>query len=88
MQPEHTVGPQAMVSLLLKQDRIVHAGSLTKSHLTLFATPWTGAHQAILSMEFSRQRILQWVAISSSRGSSRPRDRTCISCIGRRILYH
>ena len=35
-------------------------------------------------------RILQWVAMSSSRGSSCPRDRTHISCIshlGRRILY-
>ena len=26
-------------------------------------------------------RILEWVAISFSRGSSRPRDWTCISCI-------
>ena len=36
-------------------------------------------------------RILKWVAISFSRGSSQPRDRTCISCvscIGRWILYH
>ena len=36
-------------------------------------------------------RILVWVATSSSRGSSQPRDRThisCIFCIGRRILYH
>ena len=33
-------------------------------------------------------RILQWVAMPSSRGSSWPRDRTCISCIGRQILYH
>ena len=32
-------------------------------------------------------RILEWVAISSSRGSSQPRDWTCISCISRRILY-
>ena len=35
-------------------------------------------------------RILQWAAISTSRGSSRLRDRTHISCvsfIGRRILY-
>ena len=31
-------------------------------------------------------RILEWVAISSSRGSSRPRDQTHISCIGRWIL--
>ena len=26
-------------------------------------------------------RILEWVAMSSSRGSSQPRDQTCISCI-------
>ena len=35
-------------------------------------------------------RILEWVAISSSRGSSRPRDRTrvtCVSCIDRWVLY-
>ena len=32
--------------------------------------------------------ILKWVAISSSRGSSRPRNRACISCIGRWILNH
>ena len=35
-------------------------------------------------------RILEWIAISFSR-SSRPRDRTCISCvscIGRWTLYH
>ena len=33
-------------------------------------------------------RILEWVAISFSRGSSRPRDLTSISCIGRQVLYH
>ena len=36
-------------------------------------------------------RILEWVAISSSRGSSRPRDQTrisCVSCTVRQILYH
>ena len=39
----------------------------------------------------SQARILQWVAISSSRGSSRPRDQTGVSrvsCSGRQILYH
>ena len=36
----------------------------------------------------SQARILEWVAISSSRGSSQPWDRTHISCIGRQILYH
>ena len=39
----------------------------------------------------SQARILEWVAISYPKGSSQPRDQTsiaCISCIGRRILYH
>ena len=36
----------------------------------------------------SQARILEWVAISFSRGSSWSRDRTCFSCIGRWILYH
>ena len=34
-----------------------------------------------------RARILEWVAISFSRGSFQPRDRTCVSCIIRQILY-
>ena len=33
-------------------------------------------------------RVLEWVAISFSRGSSPSRDWTHISCIGRRIFYH
>ena len=33
-------------------------------------------------------RILERVAISSSRGSSQPQDQTHISCSGRRVLYH
>ena len=39
----------------------------------------------------SQVRLLEWVAISFSRGSSWPRDRThvsYISCIGSPILYH
>ena len=35
----------------------------------------------------SQARILDWVAISFSRGSSQRRDQTCISCIGRWVLY-
>ena len=35
----------------------------------------------------SQARILEQVAISSSRGPFWPRDRTCSSCIGRWILY-
>ena len=36
-------------------------------------------------------RMLEWVAMPFSRGSSRPRDLTHISyvsCIGRQVLYH
>ena len=36
----------------------------------------------------SQARILEWVAISASRGSSRPTYGTRVSYIGRRILYH
>ena len=36
----------------------------------------------------SQERILEWVAISFSRRSFWPRDWTCVSCIGRQILYH
>ena len=32
--------------------------------------------------------ILEWVAVSFSRGSSRPRDWTHVSCIGRQVLHH
>ena len=33
-------------------------------------------------------RILEWVATSSFRRSSWPRDWTCVSCFGRQILYY
>ena len=61
------------------------------SHVWLFVTLCTVAHQAPLSMGFSRPRILEWVAIPSSRGSSQLRDRThvsYVSCIGKWVLYH
>jgi len=40
------------------------------------------AHQAPLSMGF----LLEWVAISSSRGSSQSRDQNHISCIAGRFF--
>ena len=56
------------------------------SSVRLFATPWTVAYQAPPSMGFSRQRVLEWGAITFSRGSSRPRDRTQVSCIVGRLF--
>ena len=38
------------------------------------ATPWTVAHQAPLSMGILQARILEWVAMPSSRGPSQPRN--------------
>ena len=46
------------------------------SHTQLFATLWTVARRAPLSMGFSRQEIQEWVVMPSSRGSSWLRDRT------------
>ena len=68
------------------------------SHIWLFATPWTAAHQATLCdpMDCSvpgssvdgifQARVLEWVAISISRGSSQPKDRTRISGIASRFF--
>ena len=76
------------------------------SRVQLFATPWTVSRQAPLSMRILQARILEWVAMPTSRGifptqgsnpgspmilkwvaypfsreSSRPRNRTGVSCI-------
>ena len=44
------------------------------SHVRLNETTWTIAHQTPLFMEFFQARILEWVAMHSSRGSSPPKD--------------
>ena len=43
------------------------------SPVQLFTTPWTAAHQAHSPGE-SQAKILEWVVMPSSRGSSQPRD--------------
>ena len=51
----------------------------------LYSPPASSVHG------ISQARILEWVTISFSRGSSQPRDRTCVSCIfyvSRWILYN
>ena len=44
-----------------------------------FATPWTVALQAPPSMGILQARILEWVAMLSSRESSKLRDLTRLS---------
>ena len=59
---------------------VVGSGLVAKSSLTL-VTPWTVARKALLSRGILQARVLEWVVISFSRGSSQPRDRTQVSCI-------
>ena len=61
-------------------------GAQLLSHIQLFCnhmdcSPLGSSVHGIL-----QARILQWVAISLSRGSSRPRDRTHVSCIAGRFF--
>ena len=57
------------------------------SGVWLFTTPWALTLQAPQSMRFPRQEY--WSSCHFLfQGSSQSRDRTCIFCIGRQILYH
>ena len=61
------------------------------SHVQLCVTQWTAACQAPLSVGILQARMLEWVAMFSSEGSSQFRDQThvsSVSCIGRWVLYH
>ena len=58
------------------------------SRVQLCAIPWTAALQAPLSMGIFQARILEWVAMPSSRGSSQPRDWTQVSPTRGRLFTH
>ena len=51
------------------------------SCVRLFVIPLTVAYQAPMSVGILQARILEWAAISFSRGSSQPRDWTKVWCI-------
>ena len=55
--------------------------ALSLGYVQLFVTPWTVALQALLSMGILQARILEWLAMTSSRRSSQPKDRTQVSRI-------
>ena len=61
---------------------------LSLSHVGLFCNTMNCSPPGSSIHEIFQARLLECVAISFSRGASWPRDRTCISCIGRHILYH
>ena len=66
------------------------SAKLLESRLTL-CDPMDCSHPGFSICGILQTRILQWVAMPSSRGSSRSRDQTQVShvsCIGRRVLFH
>ena len=58
------------------------------SHVQLFAAPMDCSPPGSSVHGISQARVLEWVAIPFFRESSQPQDRTCVSWIGRQILYH
>ena len=54
--------------------------------LQLFVIPWTVAYQAPLSLEILQARMLEWLAMPSSREFSQPRDQTQVSRIAGRFF--
>ena len=58
------------------------------SRVHLFCDPVDCGTPGSSVPEDFQARILEWVAISFSMGSSQTRDQTCVSCIGWWILYH
>ena len=61
------------------------------SHVQLFCNPTDCSSPGSPVRGILWARMLERVAMPSSRGSSWPRDQTCffyISCIGRQTLYH
>ena len=81
------VGPNSKVCVCVCVCVCVRVCAQLLSHVQLFATPWTAACQAPLSMGFSRQEYWNGLPFLL-QGISWPRDQTHISRIGRRILYH
>ena len=60
----------------------MHACELSHfSHNWLFVILWTIACQAPLSMGFSRQEILEWVAMPSSRDLPHQGSNLCLLCL-------
>ena len=58
----------------------------TFSHVWRFVTPWTVAPTGSSVQGILQARILVWVAIPFSRGSSWPRDQTHVSCLAGRFF--
>ena len=71
----YMVGPCWLSSLYVWACSIAHS-CLTLCDPVDCSPPGSSVHEIL------QARILEWVAMPSSRGSSRPRGRTCLSCLG------
>ena len=57
----------------------LYSSTIVLSRVQLFETPWTVVDSGSSVHGILQARILECIAISSSRGSSRLRDGTCVS---------
>ena len=74
--PTQTLVPKSLsVQISLKVSRKELKVRVAQSCPTLY-DPMTIAYQVPLSMEILQARILEWVAMPSTKGSSQPRDQT------------
>ena len=63
-------------------------GGQSVSRVRLFSDTMGCSLPASSVHGISQTGILEWVAISFSRGSSQSREQTCVSYIGGWIFYH
>ena len=67
---------------------VIHrgGGALVSKSCPTLTIPWTVACPGCSVHRILQARILEWVAISFSRGSSLPRNQTGVSCIAGRFF--
>ena len=80
-----------LFSIPLLYEECVHACILSHFSHVWFCDPMDHNPPGYSVHGILQARILEWVAVSSSRASSQPRDQTrvsYVSCMGRQGLYH
>ena len=75
----------AVASLSIRISSVLCFVLVTQSCLTL-CDPMNYSPPGSSALGIFQERILEWVAMPSSRGSSQPRDRTQVSCIAGRFF--
>ena len=80
---QSTLDPSAPTTSAKGPQKAVSAPMLSLSVVSDSLRPHGVTRQAPLSMGilWAKKVFLEWIAMSSSRGSSKPRDRIQVSCI-------